>query len=119
MSVDARIKNALSVFGYDISNSVSYAKEDTYFSFSYTVIPADFGDDAPCHERNLVTVNLFCPLNVNITSLKQRIRQRLYAAGFTWATIADASDGNGRHTVFECEDAEGVDVNGDDANLGV
>lgn len=119
MSVDARITSTLGVFGYDVSNGVSFAKDKTYFAFNYTVIPADFGDDAPCHDRYLVQVHLFCPLNVNITTLKKRVRQKLFAAGFTWPSVTDASDGNGRHIVFECEDAEGVDVDGDDANLGV
>ncbi len=113
MSIDARIKSALDTFKYDVSNKISYAKDATYFAFNYTVIPADYADDAPCHERYLVQVHFFCPLNVNITSLKQRIRQKLYAAGFTWATIEDLTDENGRHIVFECEDAEGVDLNGD------
>ena len=113
MSVDERIKTALDYFRYDVSNKISYAKDATYFAFNYTVIPSDYADDAPCHERYLVQVHFFCPLNVNITGLKKRVRQRLYAAGFTWASVEDLSDENGRHIVFEFEDAEGVDLYGD------
>ena len=114
MSVDARIMTALTPFGYDIDNAVSFTKNKTYFAFNYTVIPVDFGDDAPWHERFLVQVHFFCPLNVNITALKTSVCRALFAAGFTWPSIMNASDENGRHIVFECEIAEGVDADGDD-----
>ena len=113
MSVDAKIVAALEPFGCDVDNSVSFAKDKTYFTFNYSVIPTDFADDAPQHERYLVQVHYHCPLNVNITAIKTAIRRALYAAGFTWPSITDASDENGRHTVFECDIADGVDVYGD------
>lgn len=118
MSVDEKIVGALATFGYDVANNVSYSKNKTYFAFNYTVIPSDFADDAPQHERYLVQVHFFCPLNVNITSFKKSARKALCAAGFTWPSITDASDENGRHIVFECEIAEGVNADGDDDNDG-
>lgn len=118
MSVDSKIVSAIDPFDYDVDNAVSFTKNKTYFAFNYTVIPADFADDAPCHERYLVQVHFFCPLNVNITGLKKSVRQRLYAAGFTWPSITDASDENSRHIVFECEIAEGVDTDGVDDDNG-
>lgn len=114
MSVEAMIVAALTGFGYDVANSVSYSKNKTYFAFHDTVIPADYGDDTPQHERHLVQVHFFCPLNVNITTMKTSIRRALYAAGFSWASVTDASDGDGRHIVFECETADGVNTDGDD-----
>ena len=118
MSVDEIIVTALDPFGYDIDNNVSFSKTKSYFAFNYTVIPTDYADDAPCHERYLVQVHFFCPLNVNITRLKKAVRKSLYAAGLTWASLEDASDENSRHIVFECEIAEGVEVDGDDDNDG-
>ena len=114
MSVDAKIVAVLDPFGHDVDNSVSFTKDKTYFAFNYSVIPEDFADDAPQHERFLVQVHFFCPLNVNITKQKKNICHALFAAGFTWPEITDASDENGRHIVFECEIAEGVDSNGND-----
>ncbi len=113
MSVDAKIVAALNPLGFDVENSVSFTKNKTYFAFNYSVIPADFADDAPQHERFLVQVHFFCPLNVNITKQKKIICRALFAAGFTWPEVTDASDENGRHIVFECEIAEGVDADGD------
>lgn len=116
MSVDARLVAALDPFGYDVENGVSFSKNRTYFAFTYFTIPADYADDEPCHERCLVSVHFFCPLDVNVTALKKTVRQALYAADFTWPSIVDASDENGRHLVFECEIAEGVETDGADGD---
>ena len=113
MSVDSRIVAALTPLGYNVANTVSYAKGKTYFAFNYETVPADFGDDAPQHERYLIQIHFFCPLNVNITSTKRSVKQMLYASGFTWPSTEDASDSDGRHIVFECEVSEGVDLDGD------
>ena len=37
------------------------------------------------------------------------IKIALYNAGFIFPEALDESDGNGRHIVFETEDAEGID----------
>lgn len=116
MSFDAMIVAALEPFGFDVENGVSFSKDKTYFAFTYSTIPADYADDAPCHERYLVSVHFFCSLSLNVTALKKGARKALFAAGFTWPSIADASDENGRHLIFECEIAEGVDTDGEDGD---
>ncbi|MBQ8616387.1 MAG: phage tail protein [Clostridia bacterium] len=116
MSVDSMLVAALTPFGFDVDNGVSFSKGRTYFAFNYTVIPADYADDAPCHERYLVQVHFFCPLDMNVTTLKKSVRQALFAAGFTWPAIVPDSDENGRHLIFECEIAEGVETDGADGD---
>ena len=114
MTVDERLIAALRPLGYDVANAVSFSHSDRYYAFNYFVMPTDYADDEPEHERYLVQVHLFAPLAENITQRKRDTRKALHAAGFTWASIEDASDEDGRHIVFECEIAEGVDDGDDD-----
>ena len=44
-----------------------------------------------------------------IRQVSFNFRQALFQAGFTWPRSEDASDQDGRHFVFECETAEGVE----------
>lgn len=117
MSVEEKITAALAGFGLDVSNGVSFEGLAPYFTFNCATVPADFGDDAPGHELYLVQVHLFAPLNVNITALKRQVKRALYAAGFTWPSLTDATGSlsrrdrpEERHIVFECEiSAEGAE----------
>ena len=109
MTVDERLTAALSHLGFDIDNAVGFSKNDTYFTFNYTTLPIAFADDAPHYERYLVQVHFFAPLDMNVSKHKRSIKQALMDAGFTWPSTTDASDEDGRHIVFECEIAEGVD----------
>ena len=118
MSIDALIRSALIGFGDPVENGVSLADVPRYYVFNYTTIPIDFGDDTPQHDRYLVQVHLFAPLTENITARKRETKRALYRAGFTWPSTEDASDSGSRHIVFECEIAEGVDVDGDDDDDG-
>ena len=110
MTVDAKIKAALDVFGDPVENSVYQGTAKQYYTFTYTTIGTDFGDDAPQHERYLVQVHFFAPLKTNVTSRVKQTKQALQAAGFTWPETLNDTDDSGRHIVFECEIAEGVDA---------
>ena len=57
----------------------------------------------------LVSVHFFAPLDENVTARVRKTKAALYQAGFTWPRSEDASDQDGRHFVFECETAEGVE----------
>ena len=113
MTVDERLTAALAPFGYDIDNAVGFSKHDIYFTFNYNTLPLGFADDAPHYEGYLVQVHFFAPLDMNVSKLKQKIKRALLDAGFTWPSTTDASDEDGRHIVFECEIAEGVDEDGE------
>ena len=65
------------------------------------------GDDAG-HYRALVQVHYFAPHEKNTRATRREITRRIVAAGFTRPSITPASDANGQHYVFECEDAEAV-----------
>ncbi len=108
-SVDEKLRNALLPFGDPVENAVYQGKEKQYYVFNYSTLAADFGDDGPVHERYLVQVHLFTPLGENVTKRVRDTKRALFSAGFTWPATENASDEDGRHIVFECETAEGIE----------
>ena len=113
MSVDELLRKTLLTFGDPVENAVYHGSAKRYYTFNYSTVGDDFADDAPGHERYLTQVHLFAPLSENITARIKATKEALFAAGFTWPETFNASDGDGRHIVFECETAEGVDANGE------
>lgn len=113
MSIDSRIKEALSPTGLDVEADVYTGKNPVHYVFNYDTIGLDFADDAPEHDRVLIQIHLYAPTSVKVLHLIKRTKFLLWSAGFTWPTMTGSSDGNDRHLVFECEDAEGVDADGD------
>ncbi len=113
MSVNQKIISALYGFGDPISPGTYQGDSERYFAFDYSTLGADFGDDAPRHERYLVQVHFFCPLSYNSVSRSKDIKRALFTSGFTWPEMTNASDQDGQHLVFECEMAEGAGVDGE------
>ncbi len=107
MSVEARVKAALDVFGDPVEKSVLYAASSErparYYAFSCTSFGDDYGDDEPGCEHWLVSVHLFAPLSENCIQRRKETKQALFDAGFTWPQFTDATDQDGQHFVFECE----------------
>jgi hypothetical protein len=110
MSVNKVIRDALLPFGAPVEFEVFQGQEDAYFTFNYSSSGDDFGDDDPQHERYLVQVHYFCPLSENCVALMDKVKRALRCAGCTWPEVENASDEDGRHIVFECELARGVDM---------
>ena len=110
MSVEARVKAALDVFGDPVEKSVLYVATDAkrYYTFSCKSFGDAFGDDEPDCERWLVTVHLFAPLTENCVRRARATKRALSDAGFTWPQYADATDQDGQHHVFECETTEPI-----------
>lgn len=119
MTVDKQIAQALSPLGIEIFNSLNPGQGDSetvterYFVFNYTTVGDDFADDAPQHERYLIQVHFFAPVTEKVNPTAKAVKQALFRAGFTWPETYNASDGNGKHIVFECETSEGADADGD------
>ena len=116
MSVASDVAAAVAFTGYPV-HQVSYdGEEATYFTLNMNAIPSDFADDAPQHDRWLIQLHLFAPFKLNTTTIRRQIRNALFAAGFTYPSLVDASesarssDGTEQHIVFEFDAAEGIDV---------
>lgn len=112
VSVEARIVAALSPFGDLVEKSLLYAAANKrprrYFTFVCQSVGDAYGDDEPGCERWLVQVHLFAPLGENCIRRAGATKRALFAAGFTWPRMVDATDQDGQHYVFECETAAGV-----------
>lgn len=84
-----------------------------YCTFNYTETPDSFGDDAPGAVRYLCQIHLYAPWTPaagesnNTLAMRKALRRALTAAGFTAPSVTDASDEDGQHYVFECEDCDG------------
>lgn len=113
MSVEARVKAALDVFGDPVEASLFSEKPcelpARYYTFVCNSFGDDFGDDMPGHERWLIQVHFFAPLGENWNPRKRATKLALFQSGFTWPQFTDATDQNGQHFVFECETAEAVE----------
>lgn len=110
MSINSRITAALDGLTPSPAAADTYkGRETEYLVFNYTTIPDDFGDDDAGHYRVLVQVHLYAPHEKNTVELRREISRRLVSAGFTRPSITPASDEQGQHYAFECEDAEAVE----------
>ena len=108
MSINSVIIAALSPVTPEIEPDVYTGTATTYITFNYFTTGDDFADDATWHERFFVQVHFVCPLNYDSVSRRAEIKQKLFAAGFTWPSVTDATDSDGQHWIFECEYAEGL-----------
>lgn len=81
---------------------------EAYCTYNATEMPEGFGDDAPHALRYLLQLHYFCPLAGNPLPTVRQLRQAVFDAGFTYPTMEDASDLDGRHYVLEFEEVGGV-----------
>lgn len=109
MTVDEKIKAALDPFGDPVENSVYQGEKKRYYTFNYSAHGADYGDDVPQHEKYLIQIHFFAPLNVNITQRVKDTKRAIAAAGFTYPETVNSTDEDGRHIVFECETVEAAE----------
>lgn len=118
MNIEAQVKAALDAFGDPVEKSVldaaSRERPARYYTFSCNSLGDDFGDDVPGCERCLVSVHLFAPLNENCIRRVRKTKRALFAAGFTWPEVVDATDQDGQHYVFECEGIQAVEIGADE-----
>lgn len=110
MSVAEDLRQALAFAGLPIAYGTYMGAAETYLVFNYTTMPTHFADDAPLHERYLIQVHLFAPLENNTTALERQIKRALADNEFDYPSTVDASDesrqgnaGATRHLVFETE----------------
>ena len=82
--------------------------QECYCTYNATEVPAGFGDDAPHAVRYLIQLHYFCPLLGNLLPTVRQLQAALLAAGFTYPSMEDASDLDGRHYVLEFEGVGGI-----------
>lgn len=103
MTVDERIRTALSGIVDDIVPNKYNGKKSKYIVYNYNSIGSAHAEGIPTAMRELVQVHLYMEEGENPNSLKKTIMQALFDHGFTWPDITNAGTGDVQHYVFECE----------------
>lgn len=111
MSVASRLRDALAEFDIPIEAVSHNGIEDTYMVFFIGAYAGNYLDDAPTTDTWEISLHLIAPYTRNTTLLRQQIRNRLYAAGFSYPRMTDASNGKNsndgiqQHIIFDfyCE----------------
>ena len=103
-NVDNALMSALDpVLPGRVFPNVYVGRETEYIVTSFTALPEVPTESGPAAARYLVIVRYYVPTGVNPNTKKVQIQQALWGAGFTWPSIAPASDNEGQGWIFECE----------------
>lgn len=116
MTAYAAIREALLPLGLPLEPERYDGTATTYIVYNYALDRgADFGDDGPGCNLAEVQVHLYMPLvdeathaSLNFHPLRDRIREALSAAEFTYpeVQVIRDQDRNVRHVVFSCQFSE-------------
>jgi len=115
MTVNEIIITALEDFGDPVRFGEYIApdkkpKPDRYYTFNYSKRGVDYGDDIPGHEMYFIQVHFFCSRTFDSSRRISQTQKKLFATGFSWPAVINASDEDGQHIVFECEYADGSEI---------
>lgn len=102
MNVETALKAAISpLFPY--APNVYTGKELEYVVWNCYTISEVYAEEKPAAARYPTMVHYYLPHGKNPNPGKLALQQALFAAGFTWPSIANASDSEGQHYVLECD----------------
>ena len=76
--------------------------EREYITYTYYTAPVMFADDEPDTEKFNIAVSFFAPPGKNVLSVRRRIKEALFSAGFTYPTETPASDLLREGTGYQC-----------------
>lgn len=92
MSIGALLRGAVSSIA-PVYPKVYTGPEDHYFVYDITDDRGDdWGDDIPDKIHYWVRLNYYFPQGENQTSMRNRVRNLLHEAGFSFASIISLSD---------------------------
>lgn len=107
MTANAVIVNALKPFGYPCKPNLYDGEEEKYFTFNVAdERGADFGDNKPGCIQMSMQIHFYLPRGENHIAEKKKIREALFAAGFTYPVVTELIETNTRHIVYECDITE-------------
>ena len=105
MSIGALLRGAVKDIA-PVYPKVYTGPKDHYFVYDITDDRGDdWGDDDPGHIHYWVRLNYYFPQGENQTSMRNTVRNLLYKAGFSYASITSLSDpDNGKDGLsWECD----------------
>lgn len=107
-SVSEVLQAALeTVYGDNVFPDVYVGTAEEYVVWNYSIIPEIWADSTPHAARYLVQVHLYSPREKNPAEAILELDRALWAAGFTWPSVTNASDEEGQHHVLQCEYCDG------------
>lgn len=91
MTVGALLKSAVSDIA-PVFPKVYTGPEDHYFVYDILDDRGDdFGDDIPDVDHSWIRLKFYYPMGENQTPMRNLVRNRLHAAGFSYAEITEVS----------------------------
>lgn len=106
MSANSIIRNALKPFGYPCKSGLYKGEEKKYFIINTAdERGADYGDNEPGCICVSMQIHFYLPLGENHIAEKKKIREALFAAGFTYPVVTELieTENEIRHIVYECD----------------
>lgn len=109
MSLEERIKEAVTPIVPEFAVDVYTGDKDSYCVFNATEMPDSFGNNRPRAIRYLVQLHWYFPLQTDPRATKRELRATVGGLrGCTWPAVTDAGDKDGGHLVFEFDAIEGT-----------
>lgn len=107
MSFESKVRTAVGPLVNDEFSVNRYTgTAQTWISLNWQEYFRTFADGAPHNVVQGAQLHLFMPYSDSPRKIKRQITQALAGAGFALNSIIDASDGDGRHYVWEFEGHE-------------
>ena len=103
MNVDAAAYAAISPVFSECAPNVYEGHALEYVVWNSYCLPQVYAERQPAAARYPVQVHYYLPHGKNPTQGKLALQAALFAQGFTWPSIIDASDSDGQHYVLECD----------------
>ena len=108
MSLEERIKTAVTPIVPEFAADVYTGDADSYCVFNATEMPDSFGDNRPRVIRYLVQLHWYFPLWTDPRTTKFALRSALAGLrGCSWPTVTNAGDLSGGHLTFEFQAVDG------------
>ena len=103
MNVDAAAFAAISPIFPECAPNVYEGHALEYVTWNAYTLPQVYAERRPAAARYPVQVHYYLPHGKSPTAGKLALQAALFAQGFTWPSITNASDSEGQHYVLECE----------------
>lgn len=103
MNVDAAAFAAISPIFPECAPNVYKGRALEYVVWNAYTLPQVYAERIPAAARYPVQVHYYLPHGKSPTQGKLALQAALFAQGFTWPSIVNASDVEGQHYVLECE----------------
>ena len=103
MTVNERLKAALSPLGAAMAPGTYTGPEETYLTYNYGLVPIQHGDDRVLFYKALVQVHVVGPIGKPIAPLVKRVMGALMRNEFTAPEVENAGEQERQHMVIESE----------------